>query len=74
MATTEKGHLLVFVMVPDEDWAPPPPGMSSDMTPQLVDYHFDTVVEVIDPVRGVLLASARYPTSLSANVRETRNP
>jgi hypothetical protein len=51
----ERGLLWVFAAVPDADWAPPSPGTRP--SPKTM---YDTVVEVIDPAEGTLLARSTF--------------
>lgn len=67
LATSPRGYLLVFVLVPDPDWSPPAGG-SRVVTAEWFVAQFDTVLEVLDPLDGSLLASLRFPTQLRPTV------
>ena len=59
------GRLWVAVIVPDLEWIPPsgtPPNAIEQPFVSLehADRYVDTMVEVIDPVAGKLLASKRF--------------
>lgn len=68
----EDGLLWVLVMVPDERWAESL--VSSPEGDRIVDRNasYDTVVEVLDPGRGLLLASTRYDQYLTQFLEDGR--
>jgi len=71
IAFSDEGYLQVYLLVPDSEWTPPSPDNPIGVTPEGFSRHFDTLVEVIDPSSGDILATERFddrvsPTSTGA--------
>ena len=63
LGSEPKGRLLVMVAVADERWKDSEIwlGEGHSLTPEKLGAMYDTLVEIIDPIRGLVLASARLP-------------
>jgi hypothetical protein len=54
------GLVAVMLFVPDANWAPAPPGRGM-MDQNEINRYFDTMIEIIDPRAGTVLAAQRFP-------------
>lgn len=65
MGVAARGDLvLVFALVANKHWSPPPPGSSRALTAASLDRHHDSILELLDPMDGTLKASLSFRTQL----------
>ena len=62
MWETQGGLLWTFSLIPDENWSPEPPQLSSPAWNERV---FDTMIEVIETAAGEVLAQLRFENTLA---------